>query len=384
MINYSYKEEINKMLRELRDEIISEYDKSDEISVRVNLLPQSHNSMSELEKNEDGTIKAKNNYWNRHEDPLNIAIHEATPGKTPFMDYTKQKSSEKSMDINKVELPTKPAKHICGWLRYDPLVRYGAKIKDKNGNLITRYKYGSTVGYHARIDYPGQFGKPEIVIIEPAVCSPDQIGNKPVAPYIYGIERCVGEEQDYHLSVANQAMLTAFVLREMGYDSKTAMTHVNTHNFWSINKKACPARMLYASNLVWQSEKRKLTGEECDIIKEYVPYEVFMGLVKTFLERDKYPQELEEKFIYDMSDYEAYMKNPEQYNYRQRKPLNKIKPNSTVGFKPEKESISIIKNVDTVNIKNNSVNNDRGFSMNTTITNKGKIAKINNEEPERY
>lgn len=76
MINYSYKEEINKMLRELRDEIISEYDKSDEISVRVNLLPQSHNSMSELEKNEDGTIKAKNNYWNRHEDPLNIGRHD--------------------------------------------------------------------------------------------------------------------------------------------------------------------------------------------------------------------------------------------------------------------------------------------------------------------
>lgn len=377
-----YRREIKEMLRNLRDEILEEYDESDEISVRVNLVPQSHNSMSEFEKNEDGTIKAKNNYWNRHEAPINIAIHEATPGKTGTMDYTKQK--EKGLETRDVEIPTKPPKHICGWLRYDPLVRYGAKIKDKDGNLKTRYKYGSTVGYHARIDYPGQFGKPEIVIIEPAVSSPDQIGNKTIGPYIYGIERCVGDEQNYHLSVANQAMLTAFVLRELGYNDKTAMTHVNTHNFWSRNKKACPARMLYASNLVWQSEKRKLSNEEIDIIKEYVPYEVFMGLVKSFLERDKYPQELEEKFIYDMSDYEAYMKNPKEYSYRQRKPLDKIKPNSNVGFVPDDNKYNI-KKVDTRNIQNNRIdeNGKRDFVINTKIDKNGEIKRASEDELEK-
>lgn len=380
----SYNEEIKEILRNLRNDIIREYDESEEIGVRVNLMPMSHNSMSEREKNEDGTIKAENNYWNRHENPLNIAIHEATPGKTAVMDYTKQKENEKNKGVyvEDLELPTKPPKHICGWQRYDPLVRFGAKIKDKDGNLFTRYKYGSTIGYHARIDYPGQFGRPEIVIIEPAVCSPDQIGNKPLAPYIYGIERCVGEEQNYHLAVANQAMLTAFVLREMGYDSKTAMTHVNTHNFWALNKKACPARMLYASNLVWQSEKRKLSNEEIDIIKEYVPFEVFMGLVKTFLERDIYPQELDQKFIYDMSDYEAYMKNPKAYNYRERKPLNKIRKNLTIGFKPEEQKYNIEffdKNRKITDVVDNATH----FVMNTHITKKGEIKKINLEDDER-
>lgn len=374
----SYNEEIKEILRNLRNDIIREYDESEEIGVRVNLMPMSHNSMSEREKNEDGTIKAENNYWNRHENPLNIAIHEATPGKTAVMDYTKQRENVKNKGgyVEDLELPTKPPKHICGWQRYDPLVRFGAKIKDKDGNLFTRYKYGSTIGYHARIDYPGQFGRPEIVIIEPAVCSPDQIGNKPLAPYIYGIERCVGEEQNYHLAVANQAMLTAFVLREMGYDSKTAMTHVNTHNFWALNKKACPARMLYASNLVWQSEKRKLSNEEIDIIKEYVPFEVFMGLVKTFLERDIYPQELDQKFIYDMSDYEAYMKNPKAYNYRERKPLNKIRKNLTIGFKPEEQKYNI-ENFDKNSKITGAVDEDKAthFVMNTYITRKGEIKK---------
>ena len=304
-----FSKEINDILKALKDKIMEQYDNSKEISVRVNLLPQNHNAMSEYKKNNNGEIEAINEH-NKHADPINIAIHETTPGKTPQM----QDGLE--TDIDKIERPTKPTAWTRDFKRYDKLVRYGS------GEELRRY--GSTVGYHARVDYPGLMGRPEIVIIEPAVCSPDQITNKELAPYTYGIERCVGEEQDFHLAVANQAMLTAFVLREMGYDKDTAMRHFFPHNFFAKNNKACPARMLYASALLRKSQKEKLTEQEIEDIKEYVPWEVYMDLVKTFLERDKYPQQLEEKFIYDMSDYEAYMKNPEGYNYRKRKPLDKI------------------------------------------------------------
>lgn len=40
--------EINEMLKTLTNEIMEEYDNSKEISVRVNLLPQGHNAMSEF------------------------------------------------------------------------------------------------------------------------------------------------------------------------------------------------------------------------------------------------------------------------------------------------------------------------------------------------
>ena len=136
-------------------------------------------------------------------------------------------------------------------------------------------------------------------------------------------------------------MLTAFVLREMGYDKDTAMRHIFPHNFFAKNNKACPARMLYASTLLRKSQKEKLTEQEIEDIKEYVPWEVYMKLVKTFLERDKYPQQLEEKFIYDMSDYEAYMKSPKEYNYRQRKPLEKIKKREGNELVPRKERFSL-------------------------------------------
>ena len=38
-----------------------------------------------------------------------------------------------------------------------------------------------------------------------------------------------------------------------------------------------------------------------------------------FFERDKYPEELRRKFIYDMKDYDAYMADPQGYNYEERR-----------------------------------------------------------------
>lgn len=307
-----YDSEMKKLLRDLRNEIISEYDESEPISVRVNLLPQSHNAMGEFEKGNDGKVminkngKKMINKHNEHADPINVAIHETTPNnKTGIM-----KDGVKSKGIKD---PGKPEKNTRGAARYDKLLRYGFLEEEK------RKRHGRTIGYHARIDYPGLLGRPEIVILEPAVCSPDQVTNAKFAKSVYGIERLCGEEQNYHLAVANQAMLTAFVLKEMGYDNKMAMKHIFPHNFYAKNKKACPARMLYASALVEKSKKTALTQEEIDSIKEYVPWEVFMGLVSTFLERDKYPQELQEKFVYDMSDYDAYNKDQKNYNYSERK-----------------------------------------------------------------
>lgn len=329
-----FSKEINEMLKTLTNEIMEEYDNSKEISVRVNLLPQSHNAMSEFEKDNDketiqkhnGKIQAINEH-NKHADPINIAIHETSLGKKAEMEDGLETNADD------IERPTKPDAWTRSFERYDKLVRDGAGANPR--------RYGSTIAYHARVDYPGLMGRPEIVIIEPAVCSPDQITNKELAAYTYGIERCVGEEQNYHLAIANQAMLTAFVLREMGYDKDTAMRHIFPHNFFAKNNKACPARMLYASTLLRKSQKEKLTEQEIEDIKEYVPWEVYMKLVKTFLERDKYPQQLEEKFIYDMSDYEAYMKSPKEYNYRQRKPLEKIKKREGNELVPRKERFSL-------------------------------------------
>ena len=42
--------DIDKILEELKSDIMKEYDSSKPISVRVRLLPKSYNSMSEFEK----------------------------------------------------------------------------------------------------------------------------------------------------------------------------------------------------------------------------------------------------------------------------------------------------------------------------------------------
>lgn len=325
-----YSEEMKKMLRELRTQIIQEYDASDELSVRVNLLPKSHNSMSEYNKNEDGTLKRNEdgtpalNLGNRHEDPLNVAIHETSMGP-----LSKMEEGIKTEIPEGTEIPTKPEAYSKDYSRYDPLARIGSGPERPN--------YGSTIAYHARIDCPGLLGKNEIVLLAPAVASPSQIFNVDLTPFVYGIERCAGAEQDYHVAIANQAMLTAFVLKEMGYDNKTAMAHIFPHNFYAKNRKACPARMLYASALVEKSKTQELNQEEIEAIKEYVPWEVFMGLVKSFLERDKYPKALEEKFIYDMSDYDAYMENPEEYNYSERRKSKPKRVQDSIELTPSKQ-----------------------------------------------
>ena len=235
----------------------------------------------------------------KHKDPSYVVIHETSIGKNERFDITGNDA-----DIANLERPDKPNAYEKDWRRYD-----------------TMLNESTTIGYQARIDFPGMFGKNEIVINMPAVCSPGQVGNVNMNPYVYGIERCVGEEQNYHLSIANQAMLTAFVLREIGYkSSKDVQMHVFPHNFFAKNSKACPARMLYATYLINQAKKGKeLNNQEIEDIREFVPWQVFSELVLEFFERNKFPQELEEKFIYDMSDYDAYVANPTGYNYSERK-----------------------------------------------------------------
>lgn len=337
-------------LRALREKIMSEYDESKSIGVRVNLLPKSHNSMSEYNRNEDGSLKIDEDgnpeltLSNRHADPLNIVIHETSGGTLTTME-----NGIETEVTDESKIPTKSKAYMYDYSRYDPLARIGTGPQ--------RPIYGSTIAYHARIDCPGLLGKNEIVLLAPAVASPSQIFNADLTPYVYGIERCVGAEQDYHIAIANQAMLTAFVLKEMGYDNKTAMSHIFLHNFYAKNRKACPARMLYASLLVEKSKTQELTQEEMEAIKEYVPWEVFMGLVKSFLERDKYPRALEEKFIYDMSDYDAYMENPEEYNYSERKKLKPQRVQDSIELTPKKQKytnpadIKLLSKPDTSNLK---------------------------------
>lgn len=302
-MNYNFNKETNQLLTDLEQEILREYDASPDISVRVNLLPVSHNATSQYEKvfNEDGSRKTIINEHNVEHSKTVIAIHEATPGRPDG------------------SLPTKPDKYQRSISHYERLLRYGSKNST----------HGSTIGYHAIIAYPGLLNRPEIVIYLPATSSPDQVTNRDYAKYTYGIERLCGEEQNYHLAIANQAMLTAFVLREIGYENdniESALRHVFPHNFFAKNNKECPARMLYASKLLEKTrEELELTSEEQDIIREYVPWQVFSNLVGTFLERDKYPQQLEEKFIMDMDDYQAYIHNPQSYNYSERK-KSKQKP----------------------------------------------------------
>ena len=293
-------EEINEMLEKLKSDIMEEYDSSSPISIRVRLLPRAYNSMSEYEKGVSGSERTiKINESNRHEDPSYVVIHETSLGKNDRFDITGNNE-----DIANLDRPDKAPAYEKDWRRYDKMLNER-----------------TTIGYHARIDFPGTFGRNEIVINMPAVCSPSQVGNANINTYVYGIERCVGEEQNYHLSIANQAMLTAFVLREMGYKSKEEVQkHFFPHNFFAKNSKACPARMLYATYLINKGQKgSQLSSQELEDIKEFVPWQVFRELVLEFFERDKYPQELEEKFIYDMSDYEAYVANPKGYNYSERR-----------------------------------------------------------------
>ncbi len=226
--------------------------------------------------------------------------------------------------------------------------------------------HGRTILYHAGIYDKGYAGvlkgdfehpleaTPEIEILMPATASPDQVSNSSVTPYIYGIERCVSENQNFHLAIANQAMLSAFVLREMGYDDKTiaSVYHVLPHNALAKNKGACPARMIDASILVEKSKAQPLNQEEMDIVQEYVPWSVFQALVMEFFERNEFPEELKRKFIYDMSDYDAYMADPEGYNYWERKlekPERKV--NSSIDIIPQDEKITIPMNVDIEEIK---------------------------------
>ena len=293
-MKYNFDEKTNQMLKDLENQILKEYDNAPEINVRVNLLPLHHNATSEFEKivDEEGNKKTEINPHNREHDKTVVAIHEATPGKT---DGT---------------MPTKPPESAVGIGRYEKLLQN----RDKNAG------YGTTIGYHAMIAQPGLMGRPEIVLYMPATFSPDQVGNANYAKYAYGIERLCGDGQNYHLAIANQAMLTAYVLKQMGYDNKSAMRHVFPHNFFAKNRKECPARMLYASSLLDKTKDgTHLTEEELEVMKEYVPWQVFHSLVGRFLEREKFPQELEEKFIYDYDDYKAYMQNPKEYNYAQRR-----------------------------------------------------------------
>lgn len=322
-MKYNFDEKTNQMLKDLENQILEEYDNSPETHVRVNLLPLQHNATSKFEKiiDENGNKTTVINEQNEEHDKTLVAIHEATPGK---QDGT---------------MPTKPDESVVGISRYEKILRN----RDKNEG------YGTTIGYHAMIAQPGLIGRPEIVLYMPATFSPDQVGNSAYQKYAYGIERLCGDKQNYHIAIANQAMLTAFVLKEMGYDKKAAMRHVFPHNFLAKNKKECPARMLYASKLLEKTKDgTELSEEELGIMKEYVPWQVFHSLVGRFLEREKFPQELEGKFIYDLDDYNAYMKNPQEYNYSERrKNKEKVKNLHTVNLTNEEE-VPVISKTDRI------------------------------------
>ena len=49
-MEYKYSDQINEMLRKLEAQIMEEYDTSKEVGVRVNLMPKTHNTMSQYEK----------------------------------------------------------------------------------------------------------------------------------------------------------------------------------------------------------------------------------------------------------------------------------------------------------------------------------------------
>lgn len=411
-MEYRFSEEINKMLRELEEAVLAEYDSSKEVGVRVNLMPKSHNTMSQYEKIldnseviarmhekldelkesldacmqrmeldkseeleeeaaeesklaerlqalitklEDKIAKTKPtedkvivNPHNAHEDPRFVAIHETTPG------MTKKYEHGILTDADEVIRPTKPGRWVRSFDYYDKLIRNQgitdrqsaiARCDEIEAEFAQDRPFGRTIGYHARIDTPGLLGRDEIVILLPATASPDQVSNSKVTPYVYGIERCVGEEQDFHKGIATQAMLTAFIFKQLGYDVETVKKRVFPHNFFARLRNSCPNRMLYASILLQESKKRELTEQELEDIKEYVPWEVFTSLVVDFFERDKYPEELRRKFIYDMADYEAYVADPKGYDYEARR---KERPIPRVSMGDEGYSIPMLVTEDTI------------------------------------
>jgi len=316
-MKYNFDEKTNQMLKELEKQILEEYDNAPETHVRVDLVPLHYNSTSKYEKivDENGSRTTKVNEHNGEHDKTLVAIHEATPGKSDGI------------------MPTKPPESKTGISHYREL------LFDKD----------TTIGYHAMIAERGLMNISEIVLHMPVTFSPDQVGNANYAKFAYGIERLCGDKQNYHVAIANQAMLTAFVLKEMGYDKQAAMRHVFPHNFLAKNKKECPARMLYASRLLDKTKDgTELTEEELEVMKEYVPWQVFHSLVGDFFEREKFPKELEEKFIYDLDDYKAYMKNPREYNYSERrKNKEKVKNLHAINLTNEEE-VPVISQTDRI------------------------------------
>ena len=297
-----------------------EAEKEEQVSERLQTLIQKLEE--KIEKTKPTEDKIIVNEHNSHADPRFVVIHETTPG------MTKKYEDGIMTEADEVVRPTKPGRWVRSFDYYDKLIRNQgitdresaiARCDEIEAEFAQNRPFGRTIGYHARIDAPGLFGRDEIVILLPATASPDQISNKVMTPYVYGIERCVGEEQDFHKGIATQAMLTAFVFKQLGYDVETVKKRVFPHNFFARFKQSCPNRMLYASILLQASKKRELTEQELADIKEYVPWEVFTNLVTTFFERDRYPEELRRKFIYDMADYDAYMKDPQGYNYEERR-----------------------------------------------------------------
>lgn len=422
-MKYKYRD-VKSALRKLKDKIMTEYDNAPEYSVRVNLMPKAHNAMSEWEKVDNWgnltkeqisevrnkgimhpvgdefykyvtelgldpkdfteSIKVLHNSHNAHKDPTTIAIHEMSPGperfkpegiKTIGSEIAKKpkhySAEELYADGVTEEERSKLFKENRGVNHYDKLAR----------NMGYNQGHGRTILYHAGIYDKGLMDRPEIEILMPATASPDQVSNSNVTPYVYGIERCVNENQNFHLAIANQAMLSAFVLREMGYDDKklAAMYHVLPHNALAKNHGACPARAMDASILVEESKRRAISQKEMDTILEYVPWSVFQALVMEFFERNEFPEELERKFIYDMSDYDAYMEDPEGYDYRARK-LQKpeMKTRTSRDIIPQDEKIEIPMNVDKNDVKENRATPemlrariDRD-SIKRAIDNKGK------------
>ena len=299
-MEYKYSDQINEMLRKLEAQIMEEYDTSKEVGVRVNLMPKTHNTMSQYEKildnneviarmneklgelkvelagcqsrmesfrneeNEEESIKEEKiaerlqvliqkleekiektkptedkiivNEHNSHADPRFVVIHETTPG------MTKKYEEGIMTEADEVVRPTKPGRWVRSFDYYDKLIRNQgitdresaiARCDEIESEFAQDRPFGRTIGYHARIDAPGLFGRDEIVILLPATASPDQISNKVMTPYVYGIERCVGEEQDFHKGIATQAMLTAFVFKQLGYDEETVKKRVFPHNFFA-------------------------------------------------------------------------------------------------------------------------------------------------------
>lgn len=312
-MTYNFSEDINLFLKKIEEEIIKEYDSAPETKVVVKLLPLSHNATSEFEKveNENGEVEVTVNPQNRENVSTYVIIHETTPGP-------------------KEGIPKKPAADDRNIEHYETLLNRGTEDSI----------YGSTIGYHALISCDKDTNESQITIYMPAIASPDQAGNINATPIVYGIERLVNDGQNFHLAIATQAMLSAFYLSELGYDESQIVSHVFPHNFYAKNRKECPARMLYATKLIEEAKNGKqLTDEDKAIIKEYVPWQVFMNLIKTFAIRKQFPKSLKEKFIFDFEDYSAYKNDPITYNYQEQKKNKKIEisKDGIIDFSPIKK-----------------------------------------------